>query len=187
MTTLIAEQPLMMAILLGAIAAAAIFGWMQTGKKEALWVGLALLALIPISWYVSVSWVTDREQIREAIYSTAQAVKENDLDRAIEVIEPSQRALIATARADLSRFHFSEARVNQLRSIEMVEGSEPPEAEVDLSVKVVVSDRRGQVSDFPVLRRVILKFRKSADGNWYVYNYNHMPIIGDPDGFSPNH
>lgn len=184
MKTLFAEQPLMLAILLGAIAAAILFGWLQTGQKLTLWAALVVLALIPISWYVSLSWVTDREQIREAVYTTAQAVKQNDFERAVQIIQPRRRELIMAAKADLSRFRFSEARVNQLRSIKMVQGAHPPEAEVDLSVKAVVSEQRGRFTDYPVLRRVILRFQKSDEGKWYVYDYNHFPIIGGPDGFS---
>ncbi len=186
MKTLIAEQPLIMAILLGVIAAAVLWGWLQSGKTPMLIAGLVVVALIPISWYVSNVWVTDREQIRAAIEATAEAVRDNDFERAVQVIEPRQRELISSALADLSRFHFSEARVNQIRSIQMVEGSAPLEAEVDMTVTVVVSDRRGQISDQRVPRRVLLSFRKSNDGNWYVYNYNHLPVIGTADTFSPN-
>ena len=186
MKTLIAEQPLMMAVLLGVIAGAALFGWLQTGKRESMWVGLVFLILIPISWVVSQRWVTDREQISAAIYATAEAVKRNDFDAAVQVIEPQQRALIASAKADLSRFRFTEARVNKLRSIEMVMGSEPPEAEADLSVSVTVSDKSGQFQDIRVPRRVVLRFRKSDSGQWHVYNYTHMPIVGVPDNYSPN-
>lgn len=186
MKTLIAEQPLILALLLAVIAAAILWGWLQSGKKAALLAGLLVLALIPISWYVSNAWVTDREQIRAAIESTAEAVRNNDFDRAIQVIEPRQRELIASARADLSRFRFNEARVNQIRDIQMVEGSAPPEAEVDLTVTVVVSDQRGTFTEMRVPRRVLLSFRKSADGNWYVYRYNHMPPIGAADAYTPN-
>ncbi len=186
MQTVIAEQPLTMALLLGAIAAVAFYGWLQTGKREALGAALVFLLLIPILWYVSLQWVTDREQIRDAITATAEAVKANDFEAAIAVIDPRQRDVVDAARADLSRFRFSEARVNKFRSISLVEGSDPPEAEADLSVAAVVSDRRGQISDFRVLRRVILRFRKSDDGRWYVHEYNHLPVIGESDGYSPN-
>lgn len=185
MKTLIAEQPLMMAILLGVIAGAALFGWLQTGKRESMWVGLVFLILIPISWVVSVRWVTDREQITAAVYATAEAVKRNDFDAAVQVFAPQQRELIAAAKADLSRFRFTEARVNKMRSIEMIQGSDPPEAEVDISVSVKVSDKSGQFQDFPVLRRVVLRFRQADNGKWYVYNYTHMPIAGAPDMYSP--
>src|SRR5690606_444451 len=107
-----------------------------------------------------------------------------DFDRAVQIIQPRRRDLIRSAKADLARFHFSDARVNQLRSIRMVQGAYPPEAEVDLSVKVVLSDQGGRFTDYPVLRRVILRFQKSDEGRWYVYDYNHFPIVGGPDGFS---
>lgn len=186
MKTLIAEQPLILALLLGVIAAAILWGWLQSGKKAALIAGLAVLALIPIGWYVSSVWVTDREQIQAAIESTAQAVRDNDFDRALQIIEPQQRALLSSARADLSRFHFREARVNQIRTIQMLEGGGAPEAEVDLTVTVVVSDQHGTFTDTRVIRRVLLSFRKSTDGNWYVYHYNHMAPIGATDAYSPN-
>ncbi len=186
MKTLLAEQPLLLALLLAVIATAILWGWLQSGKKAALVAGVLVLALIPISWYVSNAWVTDREQIQAAIESTAQAVRANDFERAIQIIEPRQRELIASARADLSRFRFSEARVNQIRTIQMVEGSSPPEAEVDLTVTVVVSDERGSFTDMRVPRRVLLSFRKADDGKWYVYSYNHLPPLGTSDAYSPN-
>jgi hypothetical protein len=186
MRNLIAEQPLVMAILLGAVAVAALFGWLQTGKREPLGVGIVFLALIPIAWAVSVRWVTDREQIREAIYATADAVMRNDFDAAVRVIDPTNPHLVAAAKGDLSRFRFTDARVNKFRSVDLIQGSEPPEAEADLSVSVLVSDAGGQFSDYRVLRRLILRFRKSDSGRWYVYGYNHMPVAGQPDAYSPS-
>jgi ketosteroid isomerase-like protein len=185
MRNLIAEQPVVMAVLLGAVAVAALFGWLQTGKREALVVGIVFVVLIPISWAVSVRWVTAREQIREAIYATADAVKRNDFDAAVSVIDPSNARLVAAAKGDLARFRFTDARVNKFRSVELIQGSEPPEAEADLSVSVLVSDAGGQFSDYRVVRRLILRFRKSDSGRWYVYGYNHMPVAGQPDAYSP--
>jgi hypothetical protein len=149
-------------------------------------VGIVFLALIPIAWAVSVRWVTDREQIREAIYATADAVMRNDFDAAVRVIDPTNPHLVAAAKGDLSRFRFTDARVNKFRSVDLIQGSEPPEAEADLSVSVLVSDAGGQFSDYRVLRRLILRFRKSDSGRWYVYGYNHMPVAGQPDAYSPS-
>ncbi|MGV3486437.1 MAG: hypothetical protein ACO1RT_18615 [Planctomycetaceae bacterium] len=187
METVIAEQPLVSALLLAMIAVAMIFGWLQTGKKAALLGGAVILLLIPVAFVVASNWETDREQIRDAIYRTADAVANNDIDAALQIIEPAQRAQIDAARADLSRFRFDEARVNKLRSIDIFEARVPQTAEADLSVRVVVSDQRGQIRAQPVLRRVVLQFRKSPDGQWFVYDYNHMPIVGAPDAFSPQH
>jgi hypothetical protein len=185
MQIILAEQPIVSAIILALIGSTLIFGWMQTGKKAALGVGLVVLALIPGAFALAANWVTDREMITEAIYRTADAVANNDFERAVQVIEPAQRAKVEAARADLQRFRFDEARVNKLRTIDILPDAFPPVAEVDLSVTVVVSDQRGQINRMRVPRRVVLQFRKSETGQWFVYDYNHMPIVGDPDGYSP--
>jgi len=185
MLTILAEQPLVTAGLVLLIAVALVYGWLQTGKTAILATGLVSLLLIPGAFVLANYWVTDRELIREAITRTAAAVSENDFERAIEVIDPSRRQQIDNARADLSRFRFDDARVNSVRWIDITPGLIPPEAEVDMTATVVVSDKRGQFSNLRVLRRIVLQFRKSDDGKWYVIDYNHMPIVGSPDGFSP--
>jgi len=187
MQTLLAEQPWVTSGLLLLIAVAFIYGWMQTGKKAILAGAGVSLLLIPAAIAFANYWVTDRELITAAIERTAQAVANNDFDTAVQIIDSSRREQIASAKADLSRFRFDEARVNRLRTIDVIEGSLPPEAEVDMSVTVVVSDQRGQFTGLRVLRRVVLQFRKSATGEWFVYDYNHMPIVGGADGFSPQH
>ncbi len=185
MYTLIAEQPVIVAIAVSLVAAALLYGWMQSGSRNVLIAGAATLLLIPAEFALASYLHTDREQIREAITHTAQAVANNDFEEAIKVIEPAQRDKIAAAKADLSRFHFDEARVNQFQSIDVFDDSFPPTAEVDITAKVMVSDLRGQFNQLSVPRRIMLKFRKANDGHWYVYDYTHQPVVGGPDGFSP--
>jgi len=185
MYDVLAEQPLLVSGLMACLAVALVFGWMQTGNKIVLAAGLIFLLLIPVAFLIASNWVTDREQISAAIYRTAEAVARNDFDTALAIIDPLQRDKIAAAKSDLSRFRFDEARVNKLRTVDITEGSVPLSAEVDMSVTVVVSDQRGQIRGMRVPRRVILKFRKAANGEWFVYDYNHLPIVGAPDGFSP--
>lgn len=185
MYTLIAEQPVIVAAAVALIAAALVYGWMQTGNRRLLMAAVATSLLVPAEFALASYLHTDREQIREAVVHTAQAVANNDFDEAIKVIEPAQRDKIAAAKADLNRFHFDEARVNQFQSIDVFRDSVPLTAEVDITAKVVVSDLRGQFNHFAVPRRIMLKFRKANDGNWYVYDYTHQPVVGGPDGFSP--
>ncbi len=187
MELVLSEQPWLTSGLLGLVGGMMLFGWLQTGRKATLIFGTIVLAMIPLMFLIAANWQTDRELIGAAVYRTAQAVADNDFDAAVQVIEPSQRATIAAARSDLARFRFDEARVNKLRTIDIVPGSDPPVAEVDMSITVVVSDQRGQVRGQRILRRVILQFRKSPDGRWFVYDYNHLPIVGGPDSFSPQH
>ncbi len=181
MEVLLAEQPLVVSLMLGTLGGGLIFGWLQTGKKEAAAAGLVAFALIPLAWLIASRWETDREQIRTLIYEIANAVEENDHDTAVEVIgDPQTRS---RARQELANWTFHLARVNKIRSIDVIEGTFPLEADVDMSVKVDVSQNRGSLRDVRVPRRLILKFEKATD-QWVVTDYRHMPIAGGPDQFS---
>jgi ketosteroid isomerase-like protein len=180
METLLAERPLLTSLMLAAVAFGLIYGWLQTGKKPAAIAGLVVLALIPFTWILAERWETDREQIESTIYQIADAVEANDHEAAVAVIaDPQTRT---QARIELQRWTFQLADVNKIRSIELISGTFPPEADVDMSVKVDVSEARGGQS-FRVPRRLILKFVKEGD-RWMVTDYQHMPITGGPDPYS---
>ena len=190
MKTLLAEQPLVVSIMLGAFSIALIYAWMQTGKKAAAIVGLLIALLIPGAWMLAANWETDREAIRQIMDETADAVRNNDIERAVSVIAEERTETIAQARGELPRFKFDEARVTGIRKIQIIEGSYPLEADVDINVRVVVSDKRGQFSSMTVLRRLQLQMQKlnANDGTgprWFVTDYNHMPVVGQPDAYSP--
>jgi hypothetical protein len=185
MTTLLAEQPLLLSFLLAVLAAACIYGWMQSGKRAVAIAGLFFLALIPVGWLVAEYWVTDRERIRELIYNTADAVETNDIDRAVKVIGPQHADLVARARTELANYEFTQANVNQIQSINMIPGSFPKQADVELTVTVVVSSKRGQFASMKVPRRLSLRFEQQSEEAWVVVAYDHRPIIGDRDSFSP--
>ncbi len=186
MTTLLAEQPLVMSFLLAILAAAAIYGWLQSGQRAAGFAGLVFLILIPVAWLVANLWVTDRERISALIYETAAWVEANDIDRAVQVISKQQTPLIASARGELANYEFTQARVNQIQSITMQPNNASPQADVELSVTVTVSSKRGQFASIQVPRRLSLRFEKQPDDAWVVIGYDHRPIIGDRDAFSPS-
>jgi hypothetical protein len=179
--TLLAEQPLVVSLMLGTLAVGLIYGWLQTGKKAAAVAGLIAVLLIPAAWVIASKWVTDREQIETLIYEIADAVERNDHVEAVRVIsDPKTKA---QARQELNQWTFSLAAVNRIRSINIIDGSYPLEADVDMSVKVRVSHVKGSIRDQPVPRRLILTLEKSEDG-WLVTQYRHLPIAGGPDRYS---
>ena len=53
MEALLAEQPLIVSLMLGTFAVGLIFGWLQTGKKAAAVAGLIAASLIPVAWVVA--------------------------------------------------------------------------------------------------------------------------------------
>ncbi|TWU60123.1 hypothetical protein Poly51_03970 [Rubripirellula tenax] len=181
MPSLLAEQPWIVSLMLGMLGGGLLFGWLQTGKKAAAVMGIIALALIPVAFLVASKWETDREQIERVIYETADAVEKNDFERAYRIIGDEKAE--AMARLELPQFEFTMARVNKLRSITMIEGSFPPEADVDMSVKVDVSNQRGGVRNLRVVRRLELRFQKVGD-RWVVTEYRHSPVAGGPDQFT---
>tara|TARA_R110002049_G_scaffold2750_2_gene21521 strand:+ start:327509 stop:328090 length:582 start_codon:yes stop_codon:yes gene_type:complete len=190
MKTLLAEQPLIVSLMLGAFSVALLYGWLQTGKQAAAVIGLLIALLIPGEWWLAAHWKTDREEIRELILETADAVRVNDIERVVRVIMEERQGTIAQARSELARFEFDDARVTGIRQIDVVAGTYPPEADVDINVVVVVSDKRGQFASLRVPRRLQFQMRKieANDGSgprWFVTDYNHMPPVGQPDAYSP--
>ncbi len=181
MESLLAEQPLLTSLMLGTLAAGLLYGWLQSGKRAAAIAGLITASLIPVAWVVASRWETDREQITALINDIADAVEQNDHERAVTVIGDSKTK--SQARQELRNWTFHLARVNKIRSIDIIDGTYPQEADVDMSVKVDVSHVKGSVRNVRVLRRLILKFQKSDDG-WVVTEYRHMPITGGPDQYS---
>lgn len=187
MTQILAEQPLVLSILLGVLAIGLIYGWLQTGMKSLAIAGLVCAALIPVAWVIASNWVTDEERIEKLIYDVAKAVEEERYDEVLELIGADQTK--SQAGAELPRYEFDEAKVGSIRSIQMIEGTSPPQANVDMLVKVVVSEKRGSIKNVSVPRRLMLTFEKSGDpnakhGGWLVIKYAHMPPVGKPDAYS---
>ena len=59
-----------------------------------------------------------------------------------------------------------------------------------MNVNVVVSDKRGQFTSLRVPRRLQLQLQKldscgRSRQRWFVVDYNHMPLVGQPDAYSP--
>lgn len=206
MQSLLGEQPLVMAVILAALGGLAVVVASQMGRREPLWVAGILFLLIPVTWAISVRWVTDREAIRESLESLTSAVQANDFEGVAASIDPDRRDLIESARSDLARFVFRDVRITRVQSIRIVprsqleggelpvdegpddkgSGASGPAAEVDLTVTAVASSARGEFAPTRALRRVILSMRKTSSGRWCVRAYNHMPVIGKSDSFSPN-
>ena len=179
MKVLLAEQPIVLSLMLGAVAIALVYGWLKTGKVASAIIGLVFAAMIPVAWLIASSWVTERESIREVLYETADAVRENDHDRVVDIISPDQPATIARARAELPRYRFDEARITGIRRIDVIEEAYPPEADVDVNVSVIVSDKRGQFAQMRVVRRLVLRMQKldSPDGtgeSWFIIDYKAL-------------
>jgi len=179
--TLLAEHPLLLSLMAAMMGAVVLYAWLQNGKKLFAGIGFGCLALIPLIWFIATELETDREQIERVIYETAQAVQENDHTRAVMMI--GDESTRAQALAELPKYEFDRVKASNI-TINLVDGSNPPQADVDLIASVVASDKIGRFKNMRVPRRLVLTFQKLGD-QWKVIDYNHMPIGGQPDAFSP--
>ncbi len=181
MANLLAEQPIIIAVMLAATGMAMLLAWLQTGKKTAAVVGGLFFFAIPGVFVIASNWETDREQIERIIYETADAVERNDFEDVYELIGDAGARRMA--EQELPNFEFAMARVNKMRSITTIESPMGSTGEAELSVKVDVSSKRGGIRNVRVVRKLLLRFEKQGD-RWVVTDYKHMPIVGGPDGFS---
>lgn len=182
MTQLLAESPFIVALMLGVLASGLIFGWLQSGEKWLVRIGLLLLALIPVAWWISENWVTDRERIERVIFETADAVEANDHQRAVSVI--GDEATRRRAAAELPNWVFTRADVGNIRRIQILETMSPLQADVELTVNIELSSKRGGMNNVRAPRRLLLTFEKrgaddSVHGGWVVTDYQHLPLIGN--------
>lgn len=184
MTRLLAEQPILLSVLLGLMAAGCLYGWLQSGRRGAALAALVLLALIPVGWLIAARWETDREQITDVLRRTAAAVERNELEAVYEVIHPELQSVRQRARAELPQYEFQQAKITSIRNIEPIIGAEPPEVNVDMNVSVTVTHRGGTLAETKLPRRLLLRMQKLGE-RWYVTDYTHQPLVGGPDAYSP--
>ncbi|TWT82885.1 hypothetical protein CA13_43480 [Planctomycetes bacterium CA13] len=180
--TMLAEQPLVVSLILGLLGVLLLYGWLQTGKKPPAIVGLVFLLLIPFAWVIASHVVTDRERIEELIYEVATAVEAEDYEKVYAFIGDPEA--LRRARVELPIYDFDMAKVNSIRRITLVPSSDPLEADVDMTVKVDVSMTSGAMRHMRGPRRIILKLQKTGQDEWKVIQYQHLPIAGGPDQFS---
>lgn len=182
MWTILAEKPLLLAIMIGIVAGGLLYTWLQTGNRRLAIAGILAACCVPATFLIAEQIETDREKILAIIDATIEAVEENDHQAAVAAIaDPATRA---QALAELPRYEFSNVSVRNIQ-INMVEGSYPPEATADCDASGRVSMTRGSIKNMHFARRVILTFRQEPDGSWVVADYTHRPLAGGPDGFTP--
>lgn len=178
MQSLLAEQPLILSLILAVLVLGLIYSWLQTGKKEIAVAALVIAALIPVVWVIANHWVTDREQIETLIYRTADAIENNDHERALDLI--ADETIRERARRELGTFVFDETKVTRIREIKLIDGTFPQEADVDMNVKIIVSEKSGPMQNVTVPRRLMLRLQKDGD-RWMITDYRHTSVVGKPD------
>ncbi len=182
MFRLIAEEPLIVSLMLGAMGFGLLYGWLRSGNKPLALAGLFFVVLIPLAWFIANQVETDREQIQRLLYTLADAVERNDHDSAVTVIADAE--LESRARLELQNWNFELAKVTQINKIRVIGDTYPPQADIEMMVKVKVSGKGSNaIQNAQIPRKLLLTMEKDGD-EWLITEYQHLPIIGGPDKFS---
>lgn len=169
------ESPVALGLCGFFVALATAFWWMQTGARMAA-IGAAVVSVVTaLLVLVNLNIETDREQIRRTIDLVAEALKANDFPRVISYIHPGAAEGVARAKGELSNYHFLDARLTRLRSIEVNRRASPPAAIAEFNVAVEVEREGHRV---PIRRFVKVYFAQQAE-RWLVRDYEHFdPLAG---------
>ena len=182
MYRLIAEEPLIVSLMLGAMGFGLLYGWLRSGNKPTAIAGLVFVALIPLAWLIADRIETDREQIESLIFKVADAVERNDHDIAVAVIATPE--LESLARLELQNWTFTLAKVTQINKIRVISDTYPKQADIEMIVKVRVSGRADRaIQNAQIPRKLLLTLENDGD-EWLITQYQHLPLIGGPDQFS---
>lgn len=183
MYTMLAEQPILISVVLGILALTLLYMWTRGAHRGVAISGAVCLALIPLAWLFANLVETDEESIRKSIRQFAAHVEANDFEQAYLSIHPDRGDILARAKAELPNYEFTRARVGGFNRIRLLPGTDPREAVVDLTASVRVSLARGGIRDQAVARRLFLRMVETQNG-WQVIDYEHRPVVGGMDGYS---
>ena len=124
-------------LLIGCLAAAAVCAWLWKMGGQAIWLGLASVAIVVGIAAATVDHltITDREELELLLPRLARAVQEKDLSTLLAAIAPEVRPVRRQAEDAVKRIRPSQVVITKLE-VEVDDHSEPSTAEAELLVRV---------------------------------------------------
>ena len=159
-------------ILIGIVLAAALLGVAYQFQSRAALGGMVVTILGTIvGVWVDGLIVTEKEQVRAAIYGLADAVGRNDIKATLEMVSPSATRCLEDIESEMPQYQFEYCLVRRIEPFEIVEKQGRLEATVEF--RVLVDVRAAQIGyGGRVLRVVELNLRKENE-QWRFYDYDH--------------
>jgi hypothetical protein len=166
------ESPWQIGLLGAILTAVAIYGWLQSGDKRALWSSVAIavvsIALVLISVFID----TDREIIRRFVFETAHELEQNQTEKVIAKIHPLANEGLLNARARLPSIRFLTAKVKTIHGIEVTSHRTGRSATVRMNV-YVDAEYDGRQGRAPRWVQLVLE---ESEGRWMIVSFEqHEP------------
>jgi hypothetical protein len=159
-------------ILIGVVLSVALlFTAYRLQSRAALGGVVAVIVATLIGVILDEMIVTEKEKVRAAIYSLADAVGRNDVEGAVAWVSPTATMCIDDIRSEMPQYEFQYCLVRRIEPFEVVERGGQMEATVEF--RVLVDVRAPQIGyGGRVLRVVELNLRKEGE-QWLFYDYDH--------------
>ncbi|MCA9191519.1 MAG: hypothetical protein KDB03_07150 [Planctomycetales bacterium] len=154
--------------------------WLQKQHRSLAWLTLTCGLLTLSMVWASLAIETDREQIRSMLQQGSDAVQNNDHKFVINLVHPSATDALQRVKSELPRYHFEEARITRIASLEVNPDTQPKTAIVEMfaRAKIELGGHRTNVVRFVKL------YLMQQDEKWLIRDYEHFP---PQDGLRQNH
>ena len=149
------------------LVAVTLVGWLQSGKPQVLLAAVGLLLVTCFGVALSIWIQTDREKIKDCLYSGANELENNHYDLALSRIHPKATVVLQRAKGEIERYKFNMVRIVSMYDLTIDQNAQPPTASV--SVDAIADGSFGGYSGKGT-RAFQFKLMKHND-RWLVHDY----------------
>ena len=167
MNTIFFEQPWIVGAIGTVITIATLYGWTQTGNSIALKTGIGLALATLLLLIANLFIVTDAEQVRTWLASTASELQNNDIDRVLKKLSPDCSDRVTNVADRMKNVKFTIAKVTKIHSIEVQSDKEGVTAQIRMNA-FVAGESNGISAKVP--RWVALTLEKK-NREWLITDF----------------
>lgn len=178
MLNILFENPFWIIVLGVLIPVGCGYAWMKTNDRRWLIASGATFVIALALFFLERNVETDQEKLRQAVIDLAQAVESNDVQLALSKVDPSAERCRQRIQSEMPMYEFDMCNVMSMAPPAYDSEENPQKAMI---VFVVWVDVAAPTYSYEgnAKRRVILYYRKDANGDWKVYDYDHEDPTGD--------
>ena len=167
MNTIFFEQPWIVGAIGTVITIVTLYGWTQTGNSIALKTGIGLALATLLLLIANLFIVTDAEQVRTWLASTASELQNNDIDRVLKKLSPDCSDRVTNVADRMKNVKFTIAKVTKIHSIEVQSDKEGVTAQIRMNA-FVAGESNGISAKVP--RWVALTLEKK-NREWLITDF----------------
>ncbi len=167
------ENPVAVLLFGLGLAGLLIFAATKSGDRRYLIAAGIVAAIGLVLGIVATNIETEQEKLTKTIYQVADAVRNNDHDRALTFMHPNASAAAQRAKTEISRFKFQDAKVTSIQEVVINDKTKPPSATAEFLARMTVEgDHTYFGAKFNGVRLIKVYWMKQGD-RWLISDYEH--------------